>query len=78
MGRTVLQFIFETYNPKLGFIEKFSSKETFFNNLFVMGAWIIIIGVSIVILIKKAATMNYCNCLIMKLREVVRYLTLIW
>ncbi len=53
-GRTVIQFIYEVYNPELGFIEKFSSKETFFSNPIVIGAGILIIGVSIAILIKKA------------------------
>lgn len=57
-GRTVLQFIYETYNPELDFFKKFSSKETFFSNPFVIGAGILIIGVSIAILIKKATTMN--------------------
>ena len=58
-GRTVLQYIYETFNPELGFIEKFSSKNTFFNNPFVIGAGILIIGVSIAIVIKRAVIKKY-------------------
>jgi len=53
-GRTVLQYVYETFNPELGFIEFFSSKETFFSNPFVIGAGILIIGFGIAILIKRA------------------------
>ena len=58
-GRTVLQFTYETYNPELDFIEKFSSKETFFNNPFVIWAGILIIGVSIVIVINRTIIKKY-------------------
>jgi len=58
-GRTVLQYIYETFNPELGFIEKFSNKDTFFSNPFVIGAGILIIGVTIVIVIKKATIKEY-------------------
>ena len=58
-GRTVLQFVYETYHPELGFIEKFSSKETFFSNPFVIGAGILIIGVSIAIVIKRTVIKKY-------------------
>jgi len=58
-GRTVLQYIYETFNPELGFIEKFSSKNTFFSNPFVIGAGILLIGVSIAIVIKRAVIKKY-------------------
>ncbi|MHA1476515.1 MAG: M28 family peptidase [Promethearchaeota archaeon] len=58
-GRTVLQYIYESFDPELGFIEKFSSKNTFFNNPFVIGAGIFIIGVSIAIVIKRAVIKKY-------------------
>ena len=58
-GRTVLQFVYETYNPELDFFEKFTSKETFFSNPFVIGAGILIIGISIAIIIKRAIIKEY-------------------
>ncbi len=58
-GRTVLQYIYETFNPELGFIEKFSSKNKFFSNPFVIGAGILIIGFSILIVIKRAIIKKY-------------------
>ncbi len=58
-GRTVLQFVYETYNPELDFIAKFSSKETFFNNPFVIWAGILIIGVSIVVVYRRTVIKKY-------------------
>jgi Zn-dependent M28 family amino/carboxypeptidase len=58
-GRTVLQYVYETFDPELGFIEKFSSKETFFSNPIVIGAGILIIGVVIAIVIKSSVIKKY-------------------
>ena len=58
-GRTVLQYVYETFNPELGFIELFSSRETFFSNPFVIGAGVLIIGVIVVIVIKKSTIKEY-------------------
>ena len=58
-GRTVLQYVYETFNPELGFIALFSSRETFFSNPFVIGAGILIIGLGIAVIIKKATLKEY-------------------
>ncbi|QEE16533.1 M28 family peptidase [Promethearchaeum syntrophicum] len=58
-GRTALQYVYETFDPTLGFIEKFSSKETFFSNPYVIGTGILIIGVGIAIVIKSTFFKKY-------------------
>jgi len=58
-GRTILQFVYETYNPEIGFIKKFTSENTFFSSPFVIGAGILIIGISIAAILKKSASKRY-------------------